>query len=333
MAKENRQKKKNMPPKSSSAHLDNEPKKEKNIVLTPAVVVLATYILLLISKFIDLTLLNRDNEYMSVIILQMMIFLLPGALWCRFSGEKYLSGLRIRLPRLSSIALILSATVLMISGGLLLSMLLGGMGSLSDNFTLYDTFTSKMDGTVSNSLYLVLAYALLPALCEEFVYRGILCYEYERGGVPRAIAVSSVFFALLHFNLRNFPIYIFCGIILALVLYATRSLVGAVIVHFLYNIFGLFGQRYIGALYRLTSSTSMLVIFAVMMLLMSAAIFCGEASRLYRKYLRSGVSSDYRKPVFETSGEWKEAFLEVVKDPYAISCVAVYIIAVIVSWL
>lgn len=308
-------------------------KKEKNIVISPTVVVFATYVLLLISKFIDVTLLNRDNEYMSVIILQMMIFLLPGALWCRFCGEKYMSGLRLRLPKLRSVPFMVFATLLMISGGLLLSMLLGGLNTLSDNFTLYDTFTSKSDGTVSNSLYLVLAYALLPAICEEFVYRGILCYEYERGGVLRAVALSSVFFALLHFNLANFPVYLFCGVILALVLYATRSLVGVVIVHFLYNIFGLFGQRYMGNLYRMTSDSKLLFIIVGMVFLMSAALFCGEASRLYRGYLRSGESSNYRKPVFKSPEQWKNAFVEVIKEPATIACLAVYIIAVVISWL
>ncbi len=322
-------------PEYSDVSADNNKAKQstKSIMLTPFIVVLATYVLLLISKFIDVTLLNRDNEYMSVIILQMMIFLLPGALWCRFCGERYIRRLRISLPRISSIPLILVATLLMISGGLLISMLFGGLETLSDNFTLYDTFISKSDGTVSNSLYLVLAFALLPALCEEFIYRGILCYEYERGGVLRAVVTSSVFFSMLHFNLANLPVYLFCGVILALVLYATRSLVGAVVAHFLYNIFGLFGQRYMGNLYRLTSDTRLLLIIVGMVFLMSAAIFCGEASRMYRKHLRSGASADYRKPEFKGASEWKTGFFEIVRDPFAIASVAVYIIAVVISWL
>ena len=60
-----------------------ESKEEKNIVLQPTVVVLASYILLLLSKLIDVTIINRDNEYLSVVILQMMIFLIPAAVWCR----------------------------------------------------------------------------------------------------------------------------------------------------------------------------------------------------------------------------------------------------------
>ena len=139
----------------------------KTVVLQPTIVVLATYILLLLSKIIDLTLINRENEYFSVVILQMMIFLLPAAIWCRFSGDGYVSHLRLKLPALSTIPLILSAAVLMITGGLLLSILLDGLESLSTNFTLYDTFISKDKGTVTSRLYLILAYAVLPAVCEQ----------------------------------------------------------------------------------------------------------------------------------------------------------------------
>ena len=173
-----------------------EKKKDHKIVLTPSTLVLATYIFLLLTKLLDVAFINRENEYYSVVILQLMIFMLPGAIWCKWSGENYVKGLRLRLPRLSSLVLILSSAILMISGGLLFSTVFGGLDSLSSNFSLYDTFISKTDGSIPSSLYLFVAYAILPAICEEFVFRGILCYEYENGGVMRAVIFSSLFFAL-----------------------------------------------------------------------------------------------------------------------------------------
>ncbi len=308
-------------------------KSDKTIILQPTIVVLATYILLLLTKIIDVTLLNRENEYFSVVILQMMIFLLPGAIWAKFSGEHYVKRLRLTLPRASSIALILSASVLMITGALLLGAVFGGFDSLGNNFSLYDTFISKDNGTVPTKLYLVLAYALIPAICEEFVYRGILCLEYERGGVSRAVILSSVFFGMLHFNIANLPIYIFAGAILALTLYATRSLLGAVIVHFLYNLFGLFGQPYVSSLYNLIGGSGFLVFFLTVLCLLSAVVFCGQASKLYRKYLYGGMSAEYRQPVIKDTQALKDSYFEVIKAPSAIACLGVYIIALIISWL
>lgn len=305
----------------------------RTVTLHPTVLVLTTYLLLLISKIIDLTLLNRENEYYSIVILQMMIFLLPGAIWCRFSGEKYLGALRLRMIKLDSLPIILSAAFLMASGGLLLGVLFGGTESLAGSFSLYDTFISKDNGTVPNTIYLVMAYAVLPAIGEEFIYRGILCHEYERGGVLRAVLASSLFFALLHFNLAHFPVYLFAGIILAMTLYATRSLFGAILAHFLYNIFGLFGQPYMNNLYHITGSTSFFLFLVGAIFLISGAVFCGEAARLYRLYLYKAYSSDYRKPEIKTTAALRNAYLDVIRHPSAIACFAVYILALILSFL
>lgn len=309
------------------------PKKQRVIALRPTVLVLATYILLLLSKLIDITLINRENEYFGVVILQMMIFLLPGALWAMFSGERYVQHLRIAPIKLECTALIISAAVAMTAGGLLMSILFGGLDSLSSSFSLYDTFISKDDGTVPTKLYLVLAYAVLPAICEEFVFRGILCHEYERGGVLRAIVFSSVFFGMLHFNIVNLPVYLFAGAVLAMTLYATRSIFGCMLAHFLYNLFGLFGQPYMSALYNLTGSSNFFIFFITVLFLGASALFCEEAARLYKKYLYSGRSADYRRPVITDSETLKASYLDVIKAPSAIACLAVYIIALVISWL
>ncbi len=314
----------------------NAPKKARaprTVILKPTVVVLATYILLLLSKLIDITLINRENEYFGVVILQIMIFLLPGALWAMFSGERYVKHLRIKMLRPDGIPLVLAASLAMISGGLLISILFGGLDSLSGSFSLYDTFISKDDGTVPTKLYLILAYAVLPAVCEEFVYRGILCHEYERGGVLRSIVFSSLFFGLLHFNLIHLPVYIFSGAVLAMTLYATRSILGCMLAHFLYNLFGLFGQPYMSALYNLTGSTNFFVFFVAAVFLISAAVFCGQAARLYKKYLYASLSAGYRYPVITDSAQRRDSYLDVLKSPSALCCFAVYIIALIISWL
>ena len=161
------------------------------------------------------------------------------------------------------------------------------------------------------------------------MFRGILNYEYENKGTFFAVALSTVFFSLLHFNIANIPTYIFCGILLSLVLYASRSLIAPIIVHFLYNIFGLFGYPYVSSLYLLTGNPKLIIFLAGFTFLVSLAVFSGEAARLYRKYLRRGVRSRYKS----SKATVKSSVIELVKDPYAIASVAVYIVAVFISLL
>ena len=52
--------------KNKAKEKNAEQSGERKIVLHPTVLVLGTYILLLLSKIIDVTLINRDNEYLSV---------------------------------------------------------------------------------------------------------------------------------------------------------------------------------------------------------------------------------------------------------------------------
>ena len=320
--------------KQSDAEGISEEKKQikpkKNVVLSPSTLVLVIYVLLLLTKILDVAFINRENEYYSVVILQLMIFMLPGAIWCKWSGDGYVKRLRLRLPKPSSFLLILSGALLMISGALLLSTAFNGLESLSNNFSLYDTFISKTDGSIGSELYLFVAYAILPAICEEFVFRGILCNEYENGGVMRAVIFSSVFFALLHFNPINILVYLFSGIVLSLILYASRSLIGTMLAHFLYNVFGLFGQRYMNTLYRITGRSSFFVFLVTFVFLVSGAVFCRQAAKLYKKYLYDGVSSSYRKPDLKTAEQIRASYLTVLKEPSTIACGVFYIFASII---
>ena len=146
----------------------------------------------------------------------------------------------------------------------------------------------------------------------------------------RAVIFSSVFFALLHFNPVNIVVYLFSGVILALILYATRSLIGAMIAHFLYNLFGLFGQPYMNMLYRITGSSVFFLFIVAGTFFLSGAIFCHAAAKLYKKYLYDGVSSSYRQPALHTKQEIRASYISVIKEPTTIACFAFYILASII---
>ena len=45
-----------------------------------ALLVLSTYLLLLFSRVIDTALIDRDSQYLSIVLLQVIIFMLPGIL-------------------------------------------------------------------------------------------------------------------------------------------------------------------------------------------------------------------------------------------------------------
>ncbi len=289
--------------------------------------VLAIYLLLLAARLLDTTLLNRDNEHLLVIVLQLMVFALPTIIYLRLRGPFSTTKLKLAPPRTAHILLVLSATLALITGGLLLSIIFGGINSLESNFSLYDTFISKNDRSTFGVIYLIFAYAALPAIFEEMVFRSLISAEHEGGGGFLAMMLSSLFFGLLHFNLGLLPVYIFAGMLLTLTMYAARSVLASMAVHFLYNLFGLFSQPYITIFYKTTGSLGLFIIITTALFLLSSAILCSQAGRLYRRYSERNVAPPY--PVGITIREQLLSHAAAVRSAPAIISVLLYIIVII----
>ena len=299
------------------------------------ILVLVIYALLLLSRLIDTAFLTRESEYLSIILLQFMIFPIPAYLYIRLKSDGFIRALRLGGLRLSHLFLLLSATLMLICGCTLLGMLCGMM-TAQPSFTLYDTFASVNDGSVGASIRLVLAYGLLPAFCEELVFRGILCAEHEKHGILYASVVSALFFAFLHFDLTALPVYLFSGILLSLIMYVTRSSIAPMIVHFCYNLFGIFVQAGLSGYCRSTGSVGLLVVLLITLLLLSAAFFCGEVARILRQRARADLldnPDDISTPGLNRlpARQWPKALLSAFASPAGIAAVVLWLFGVVVN--
>lgn len=307
-----------------------------DIKLDPSFLVLASFVLLQIFKLVSLLITNKTAENILIIPFQLLIFLPPVFVYLRYKdGEGQrdpLKGLRLRPPRLYQLPLLISSLFLLICGNILVSLIFAGTGSLENGFTLYNTFVSRNSGGFFTSLYLVIAYAAVPAFCEELVFRAMLCREYERHNVLVGILVSSLFFAMLHFDLFLFPVYLFSGILLALTMYATGSSVAAMAVHMAFNVFGLFGQPYLNAFYSITGGTGGLFIFILCMLtLLSAALFCRFASKCYAR--RAKNSNMPSRRILPYADKITYIVSKILITPFSLASFFLYIVVVIIGFL
>ncbi len=299
------------------------------------VLVAVIYALLLLSRLIDAAFLDRDSQYLSIILLQLLIFPIPAYLYIRLRPRGYAKSLRLRGIRLSHLFLLISAILMLISGCTLLGLLCGMMRA-QPSFTLYDTFASANDGTVGAWIRLVLAYGLLPAFCEELVFRGILCAEHEKHGILYASVISAVFFAFLHFDPSALPVYLFAGILLSLVMYVTRSLVAAMLVHFGYNLFGIFLQAGLSGYCKSTGSIGLLVVLLIALFLLASAFFCGEVARILRRRARVDLLDGTAEISTPGLGRlparaWPKMLLRAFASPAGIAAAALWLFGVVVN--
>ena len=96
------------------------------------------------------------------------------------------------------------------------------------------TFHSLLDGKPFPVVFLMIA--VLPAVCEEVLFRGyILCAAREKWKMRAAVLVTAVLFAAFHMSLIRFLPILVLGTLMTYAAYATGSIVTSVIVHFLNN--------------------------------------------------------------------------------------------------
>ena len=78
----------------------------------------------------------------------------------------------------------------------------------------------------------VLLMAVLPAYCEEFVFRGIFFRGYRRHGFYAAALVSALYFGMLHMNWNQFSYAVILGIVFVLLEEASGTIYAPMLVHF-----------------------------------------------------------------------------------------------------
>ena len=81
----------------------------------------------------------------------------------------------------------------------------------------------------------LISLAVLPAVCEELLFRGIITTSLKQKGETFAIFMSSAMFAIFHFSPSQL-IYPFCfGLILSIVYLRTRNIIFPILLHFINN--------------------------------------------------------------------------------------------------
>lgn len=271
-------------------------------------------------KFFDVNL----GSIFATVAISILAFLVPTLAFAKWRGRGYLRSLRFHRPYFTHTLLLISAFLALVCGSVLFSILFGGTDSIGTSTTSYAALTL---GNVGKILLMIPTLVLLPAFLEELLFRGVLCSELDRRGVLRSVLVSSLLFALMHFDLSNLLFYFLAGALLSLVLYATDSVICTMILHAAYNLASLFGRRYINVLYRYTGSRELFLFIVGMLLLLSLLVFCLECVRLYRMRTRAEVAEPRRNVPMNVQ---IYTFVDALFDWPVLACIVLSIVGFIV---
>lgn len=163
----------------------------------------------------------------SLLLSQAMV-LVPTGVWLIAGKTKIAELVPFKKISISTVFMVILFTYLMMP----LITVINAISMLYSTNLVSET-TALMTG---NPFWLnVLLMAVIPAISEEFVFRGIFYQTYRRKNVIQGAIGCGIVFGLMHMNFNQFSYALVLGLIFAFLIEATGSIFAPMIAHFIIN--------------------------------------------------------------------------------------------------
>ncbi len=257
----------------------------------------------------------RLADVISTLVIQVgIMFVLPLCLYCAFIKVKPKAVFKtcnynkINVP---TVFISLGLGVIVFFINIIVSSLFNGIIA----FTGYQTpifigVTQEVSYSFLYFLLDVVLIAVLPALCEEFLHRGIVLQGTKHSGYVRAIIISSILFGLVHFDINKVFYATILGLLMGFVSVVAKNIWVSIIIHFVNNFLATyldyakinnwFGSNFYEVINELLS-TNMLTIFLVcfVVLVIIVLLFFYLVMHLYKQTIVRKVNNAINK-VYES---------------------------------
>jgi len=160
---------------------------------------------------------------------------------------------------------------------------------LSPFISMVDTFLINIGYTINGEVPIlngsaftlilgILALAVVPAVAEELLFRGVILNGIKKRGVFKAVLISAICFTLMHTSPQQTVYQFILGIIFGYALYTTGSIYMSMLIHFVNNLIVVIMAQY-SLTHNITAQTFEFtapnIIIAVLSLLLGILIIWG----------------------------------------------------------
>ena len=192
------------------------------------------YTLTVFAFFIGMYYLSDIDYYKSAVIGEFLLILLPALLFVEIGiirGKKEF----LRFNKISA------STAVMVSFLILFSMPVFGMINnlvyfmFSRIFGAVEIYSSPVPRDLRDLIISLIVLALVPAVCEEFFFRGVLQGVFRRHGHIFSIVFTGILFSFLHLDIQRFIGIALLGSFIGYIVYRTNSLYAGMVAHFINN--------------------------------------------------------------------------------------------------
>lgn len=200
---------------------------KKNRIKGVNMVFLVTILISVITPFLPLNFL-QDRVVLSLLFSQGLL-VLPTVVYLLMNKMPYSETVRLRRMRVSDMLLTLLFGILIMPLQTLINALSLVFSTDVIGYTMIDI---AQEVPFLGGIFIV---AVIPAVVEETVYRGVFYNEYSKIHVLKAALLSGFLFGIMHGNINQFCYAAVLGVLLALVIEATGSILSSMLIHFWIN--------------------------------------------------------------------------------------------------
>lgn len=170
------------------------------------------------------------------LITQYGVILVPSLIFLKLTGHKLKSALRLKAVPVKILAMSLLITLISLPIAYTLNMLMTFVLSKFDALTMNNI---EMGSGSLNYLIFIFLMSVTPGICEEVFFRGMILSGYEKIFSPKkTIIFTGLLFGLFHFELQNFMLPAFLGMVFAWLVINTDSIYTSILGHAVFNAIG-----------------------------------------------------------------------------------------------
>ncbi|NMA94447.1 MAG: CPBP family intramembrane metalloprotease, partial [Clostridiales bacterium] len=180
----------------------------------------------------DMDSISTNEFYLKTFILQISIIGLPPLLYLLYKRVDVSSTIRLNKIKLKEALLVIGMAIFGYGIVLFINYIWMYLISFVGPPIPQPTPPVKSGG---NYIVALICIAIMPAVVEEFLFRGVVLRSYEKMGKKVSVIMSGLLFALLHMNLASLPSIIFLGIIISYLVQRSDSIISGFLYHFTNN--------------------------------------------------------------------------------------------------
>lgn len=221
--------------------LETIKEKFKTSAFTAPLLVIFVLAAMQASKYALANLESETSIFIAIGVVQLIAMGLPCVVYYLLKGRKLDSPVYVLSNRGPQLLFLFFAALFFISGTLLIKFIyfvVGGNDAAIVNF--YGEINIVSENI--KQIEIILSMIIIPAVCEEILFRGVLFSEYKRYGTANAVIITALCFAMLHFSISNFFMYLFSGLIFGFVAAMTRSILPSIALHLLSNTLSIYAS-------------------------------------------------------------------------------------------